>query len=91
VKPEFGLTRDQLAEVLRADGIQTRTFFCPMNQHPVLRSLPGFRDVPCPEADRLWETGLYLPSSWNLSERSIKKISNSIQSAYDEGRKGKSS
>jgi perosamine synthetase len=89
VKPEFGITRDQLAEVLMADGIQTRTFFCPMNQQPFLRSLPGFRDVPCPEADRLWETGLYLPSSWNLSKCSIEIITNSIRRAYDQGRKDK--
>lgn len=79
VKPEFGLTRDQLAETLLDDGIQTRTFFCPMNQQPVLKSLPGFRDVPCPVADRLWETGLYLPSAWNLTEQTIKSITDSIK------------
>lgn len=82
VKPEFGSTRDQLMETLRADGIQTRTFFCPMNQQPVLQSLPGFRDIPCPVADRLWETGLYLPSAWNLSEETIKQIVDSIRCAY---------
>ena len=81
VKPEFGITRDQLADALLAGGIETRTFFCPMNQQPCLQSLPGFRNVPCPVADRLWETGLYLPSSWNLTEKTIKHISESIQSA----------
>lgn len=82
VKPEFGLTRDQLMEILQADGIQTRTFFCPMNQQPVLQSLPGFRDVPCPVADRLWETGLYLPSAWSLPAKTIRRITDSIQRAY---------
>lgn len=84
VKPEFRITRDQLAEALWADGIQTRTFFCPMNQQPVLQSLPGFRDVACPVADRLWETGLYLPSSWNLSEEVIKQIADSIRHIYQQ-------
>ena len=88
VKPEFGLTRDQMADVLLADGIQTRTFFCPMNQQPVLQSLPGFRNTPCPVADRLWETGMYLPSAWNLSEETIKKIADNIRFAYQQGRKG---
>jgi perosamine synthetase len=78
VKPEFGMTRDQLMDALWADGIQTRTFFCPMNQQPVLQTLPGFRGVPCPVADRLWENGLYLPSSWNLPEQTIKEITDSI-------------
>jgi perosamine synthetase len=81
VKPEFGLSRDQLAEALWGEGIETRTFFCPMNQQPCLQSLPGFREVSCPVADRLWETGLYLPSSWNLTEGTIKQIAKSIGDA----------
>ena len=83
VEPEFRLSRDQLAEALWTDGIQTRTFFCPMNQQPVLRALPGFRDVPCPVADKLWETGLYLPSSWNLSEETIKHIADTTRRAHE--------
>ena len=62
VRPEFGISRDQLAERLAAQGIETRTFFCPMNQQPCLTERPGFRPGKCPVADRLWETGLYLPS-----------------------------
>ncbi len=81
VKPEFGLTRDELAKALWVDGIETRTFFCPMNQQPFLKSQPGFRAVPCPVADRLWETGLYLPSTWNLSDAVIGKIAGSIRKA----------
>jgi perosamine synthetase len=81
VKPEFGLSRDQLVEALYQDGIQTRTFFCPMNQQPFLRGMPAYRDVPCPVADQLWETGLYLPSAWNLDEETIKTIAGSIRRA----------
>jgi perosamine synthetase len=83
VLPELGLSRDELAEKLLKEGIDTRTFFCPMNQQPVLEALPGFRDVPCPVADRLWETGLYLPSSWNLNEEMIEKIAMSIRKACE--------
>lgn len=87
VKPEFGLTRNQLTKALLAYGIETRTFFCPMNQQPVLQSLSGFSNVLCPVADRLWETGLYLPSSYTLSEQNIKRIADSIQVINFEGRK----
>jgi perosamine synthetase len=89
VKPEFGLNRDTLAEILLAEGIQTRTFFCPMNQQPALKSLPGFREVPCPVADALWETGMYLPSSWNLSEKKIEQIAESIRRAHKHGKGGR--
>ncbi len=90
VKPEFGISRDALREWLRRDGIDTRTFFCPMNQQPCLQSRPDFRRVPCPVADRLWETGLYLPSTYTLPEETIKKIAGSIRRATAEDRLGKS-
>jgi perosamine synthetase len=78
VEPEFPLTRDELATALRADGVDTRTFFCPMNLQPCLQDIPGFRAEPCPVADRLWETGLYLPSSPGLDDDAIRQISASI-------------
>lgn len=81
VQPEFGRTRDELVEHLRNAGIDTRTFFCPMNQQPCLQSRPDFRAVPCPVADGLWENGLYLPSTYTLSETVIKEIADVVRQA----------
>ncbi len=81
VKPEFGISRDKLIEALSERGIESRTFFCPMNQQPVLKKMLGFREIPCPVADSLWETGLYLPSTWNLSEENIAFICDAIHQA----------
>jgi len=81
VKPEFGISRDKLAEALAERGVQTRTFFCPMNQQPVLQKMEGFREGPCPVADSLWETGLYLPSTWTLDEEKIEYICEAIRQA----------
>jgi perosamine synthetase len=81
VQPESRLTRDQLMSKLAEDGIDTRTFFCPMNQQPCLQSRPGFRQISCPVADRLWENGFYLPSSYTLSEDTIKNIATCIHRA----------
>jgi perosamine synthetase len=80
ITPEFGATRDELAEELLAHGIETRTFFCPMNQQPCLQRAGG-RMPPCPVADRLWERGLYLPSSLDLSEPEIRHICERIRDA----------
>jgi perosamine synthetase len=74
VKPDFGLTRDQLAKGLANAGIDTRTFFCPMNQQPCLQEIPDFRVEACPVADELWTTGLYLPSTHTLTEQQIQSI-----------------
>jgi perosamine synthetase len=76
---DFGISRDQLMEKLKKDGIDTRTFFCPMNIQPAFKNIKGFRNIPCPVAEKLWENGLYLPSSWNLTEASIKKIAASVK------------
>jgi perosamine synthetase len=85
IKPEFGISRNQLMEHLYSKGIDTRTFFCPMNQQPFLREQKGFRDIPCPVADSIWETGLYLPSSYTLSEEVIKTIAEAIKDAARHG------
>ncbi|MEA3195333.1 MAG: perosamine synthetase [Betaproteobacteria bacterium] len=77
----FPLSRDRLAEVLAKNGVETRTFFCPMNQQPFLRKQPGFRDIPCPVAERLWQTGLYLPSACSLQEATLRQISDLIRRA----------
>lgn len=80
VGKEFGRTRDALMAALTKSGIDTRTFFCPMNQQPCLQDIPGFRAIPCPVADKLWETGLYLPSTYTLDEPTIRHISETIRS-----------
>jgi perosamine synthetase len=79
VSPEFGISRDELVLRLREEGIDTRTFFCPMNIQPCFQSQPGFRRLECPVAEHLWERGLYLPSSSTLRESQIEFIADSIK------------
>lgn len=82
IHPEFGVNRNELMEKLLQEGIDTRTFFCPMNQQPFLQNMIGFRNIPCPVADSLWENGLYLPSSCSLNEETIKTITNSLRKIH---------
>ena len=81
VRSEFGIARNQLMDRLKNDSVGTRTFFLPMNQQPCLQALAGFRDDPCPVADSIWQTGLYLPSSLNLSEDDIHTVCRRIRAA----------
>jgi len=90
VQPEFGISREELIEHLRQANIDTRTFFCPMNQQPCLQSRPGFRAIPCPVADNLWENGLYLPSTYSLSEQVIKQVTDAVRTAVGSQRKAMS-
>lgn len=83
VEPEFGISRDELCNFLANDGVETRTFFCPMGQQPCLLELPGFKPAPSPVADSLWTSGLYLPSTHTLSEATIEYVTSAIQRARD--------
>jgi perosamine synthetase len=78
VGPDYPLTRNQLAAHLKSRGIDTRTFFCPMNQQPCLQERPGYRSVACPVADEIWETGMYLPSSTTLTDAEIATVCDEI-------------
>ncbi|HLA82642.1 MAG TPA: DegT/DnrJ/EryC1/StrS family aminotransferase [Thermoleophilia bacterium] len=84
VTPDSPVSRDRLASTLSDAGIETRTFFCPMNQQPCLAEVPGFRPTPCPVADSLWKSGMYLPSSHTLSEDAIRRIAETIRRAMSQ-------
>lgn len=76
---EFGVSRDRLRAHLAAGEIDTRTFFCPMNQQPFLKLQAGNREVACPVADKLWEDGLYLPSTTALADVDLDYIAGQIR------------
>src|SRR4029077_16349403 len=87
VQPEFGITRDELQTRLREAGIDTRTFFCPMNLQPALQKQTGYRRIECPVAESLWKTGFYLPSSPSLTEKTIREIAETISRIGETSRK----
>jgi perosamine synthetase len=74
---EAGITRDSLVHKLYQEGIETRTFFCPMDQQPALQGRVKQKTLDS-NSDYLWRQGLYLPSSHNLTDREIDKISELI-------------
>jgi perosamine synthetase len=74
VEDEFPLSRDEVAAALADRGVESRTFFCPMNLQPFLRRQPGFRDVACPVGEELWQKGLYLPSSPALTDEEVAQV-----------------
>jgi perosamine synthetase len=78
IKPEFGMTRDELSTRLAQKQIETRTFFCPMNSQPCFKGIAKKAVAPTPVADMLWQCGLYLPSSQTLTTDKIKHIGATI-------------
>ena len=50
-----------------------------MNMQPFLADQPGYRAVNCPVAERLWETGLYLPCAVTLTDDQIGHVVEQIR------------
>lgn len=73
------LPRTAFAAGLRERGVDTRTFFCPMNLQPALQEVPGIRHVECPVAERGWERGVYLPSSPGLTDDEVATVAAAVR------------
>jgi perosamine synthetase len=67
-----GITRDELAERLLRNGIETRPVFFPMHGMPPYR--PYCKDRDFPVADLLSANGLSLPSAVTLSDADIENV-----------------
>lgn len=72
----FGVSRDALRRQLAARGIETRTFFVPINIQPVY--FDRYRGLRFPVAEALCRSGLYLPTSEALGERDVDWICGQI-------------
>lgn len=78
VVPE-NTSRDKFTQNLSALGVDTRTMFCPMNLQPSLIQRNQVKPIRCPVAERLWCNGLYLPSSWQMSEEQFQRVVTSVR------------
>ena len=79
INNSFGINRDELMKVLFEKGIQTRAFFIPMHKQPALINRGLFKNEIYPVADKLGDTGLYLPSGSGLKEEDIYYICDTIK------------
>ncbi|MDO8632125.1 MAG: DegT/DnrJ/EryC1/StrS family aminotransferase [Phycisphaerales bacterium] len=70
LRDEFGRTKREVRDRLAAAGIETRSFFVPMNRQPVFqgghRRWPDLRGS-FPVSEWLGECGFYLPSGLDLT------------------------
>lgn len=75
-----GWSRDDLMAHLAADNIEARPLWKPMHTQPVFANLPAYLDG---TSDRLFETGLSLPSGSSLDTDERQRILSSVHSFLD--------
>ena len=66
------LDSNDLQKKLRIKGIDTRNFFMSMNEQPCFKNFKS--KTKTINSNKLWQKGLYLPSSHNLTKNKIKFI-----------------
>jgi perosamine synthetase len=64
--------KNVLQKKLLKKGIDTRSFFMSMNEQPCFKEYKMKKKTYI--SNNLWDNGIYLPSSHNLSEKNIKQI-----------------
>lgn len=76
---QLGCNARDLAQRLKARAVDTRPFFFPMHQQPVLRDMNYFGDESYPVAEALSEYGLYLPSGLTLTDEQIEVVCQAVR------------
>ncbi len=76
---KYGRSRNELMDILKENGIESRKFFYPMHRQPALKNFGCDINGSYPNSIQLSETGLYLPSATNLAEEKIDRVSCVIQ------------
>ena len=79
VNKNFGLKRDQLMQRLLVKGIETRTFFIPLHQQPILKKMGLKFKNEYPVAENIAPRGMYLPSGSGLKKEEIEYIGRTIK------------
>ena len=64
---------------LKQYGIETRNFFWPLHQQPVLKKMGFFKNTKLPVAEYLGKNGLYLPTGLSITSLQQKYVINKIK------------
>jgi perosamine synthetase len=74
------INKEDFMQYLTAQGVDTRSFFCPMDMQPFIIPLIKDKNIECTVARKLWNMGLYLPSSTLVTDEQIHHVCHAIKS-----------
>lgn len=78
INPDIaGFNREDIRLALEKENIESRPLWKPMHLQPVFKDYPAYTSG---ISDKLFETGLCLPSGTNMTERDMKRIIDCIKS-----------
>lgn len=80
-KDKFGVDKDKLREELMKMGIETRDFFYPPTQQPILKKYLKQNDG-FPNCEFVSKNGLYLPSGLAVTDKQMRSVCSTLKSVF---------
>ena len=82
LKKNVPIKLNTLMKKLRKYGVETRNFFWPLHQQPVLKKMGFFKNTKLPVAEYLSKNGLYLPTGLSITKRQQKFVIDKIKKIF---------
>lgn len=78
----YHFNAEQVMKRLAQEGIGTRSFFWPIHKQPVYIKEGMFKDVTCPNAEKIAEKGFYLPSGLGITDDEINYVIDKVTKVF---------
>ena len=82
LKKNAPIKLNTLMKKLKKYGVETRNFFWPLHQQPVLKKMGFFKSTKLPVAEYLSKNGLYLPTGLSITKRQQKFVIDKIKKIF---------
>lgn len=84
IKDEYNFNAKEIMTKLGKYKIGTRPFFYPMHKQPVFNKMDLFLDSKCPNSEKLYEKGFYVPSGLAITKEQIEEVSDVLHKVFSE-------
>jgi perosamine synthetase len=82
LKKNSPINLKNLMKKLKKSGVETRNFFWPLHQQPILKKMGFFKNNKLPVSEYLARNGLYLPSGLSLTLSQQKFVIKQIKKIF---------
>ena len=79
LKKNSPISLNVFMQKLKQYGIETRNFFWPLHQQPILKKMGFFKNIKLPVAEYLSKNGLYLPTGLSMTSFQQKFVIDKIK------------
>ena len=79
LKKNSPISLNTLVKKLKKNGIETRNFFWPLHQQPVLKKMGFFKKSKLPVSEYLSRNGFYLPTGLSITSKQQKYVINKLK------------